>query len=112
MRRYYDTVDTEGATAVASLFSEDAVYRRPGYAPMVGRPALLRFYESERVIEDGRHRLTQVVTGADPTQVAVAGRFIGRLKNGSQVDLGFADFFTLRDSLIAARVTFFDSPAV
>lgn len=112
VRRYYDTVDTKDATAVVSLFSEDATYRRPGYPLMVGRPALLRFYESDRVIEEGRHRLTRVVAGADPTQVAVTGCFVGRLKDGSQVGLGFADFFTIRASLIVTRATFFDSPAV
>ncbi|MCR1783811.1 nuclear transport factor 2 family protein [Nocardioides carbamazepini] len=112
VRLYYHTVDTADAAAVVSLFSEEAAYRRPGYPPMVGRQALLQFYGSDRVIEAGQHRIAQVVSGSDPTQVAVAGRFTGRLKDGSQVDLGFADFFTVRDSLIVARATFFDSPAV
>ena len=112
VRLYYDTVDTEDATAVVTLFSDDAVYRRPGYAPMIGRRALLQFYGSDRVINKGRHRLTHVVAGSDPTHVAVSGCFVGRLKDGSPVDVGFADFFTVRDSLIVERATFFDSPAV
>lgn len=111
IRCYYRTVDSADPTAVVTLFSEDAVYRRPGYQPMVGRESLLRFYGGERVIAAGRHVITRILS--DGTfQVAVEGRFSGRLKNGSDVDLGFADFFTVRDELIVERITYFDTPAV
>ncbi|WP_116952014.1 nuclear transport factor 2 family protein [Jiangella endophytica] len=108
---YYETVDSEDPTAVVDLFSEDAVYRRPGYQPMVGRAALLRFYGGERVIAAGRHVITRIVLDG-PAHVAVEGRFIGHLKDGSRVDLGFADFFTLHDTLIVERATYFEASAV
>lgn len=111
MRSYYEAVDSEDPTDVVHLFSEDAVYRRPGYQPIVGHAALLRFYGGERVIAAGRHVITRIVDDGS-AHVAVEGRFTGSLKDGSQVDLGFADFFTLRDSLIVERATYFASPAV
>lgn len=111
VRLYYETVDSADPTAVVELFAEDAVYRRPGYEPMVGRAALLRFYGGRRVIAAGRHVITRIVSDG-PAHVAVEGRFVGRLKDGSRVDLGFADFFTLRDTLIVERTTYFAASAV
>ena len=111
VRRYYETVDTKDSGAVVDLFAPDAVYHRPGYQPMVGREALHRFYAGERVIACGRHVITQILT-AGPGRLAVEGRFTGKLKDGTDVELGFADFFLLRSTLIAERTTYFAVSAV
>lgn len=111
VRNYYATVDSAQPIGVVELFTEDAVYRRPGYQPMRGRQALREFYGGERVIASGRHTITRIFDdGAD--QVAVEGRFTGQLRDGSQVDLGFADVFILRGSLITERTTYFEAPLV
>jgi ketosteroid isomerase-like protein len=44
--------------------------------------------------------------------IAVAGTFTGTIVGDRNVSQGFADFFTVRDGLILARQTYFDSPAV
>lgn len=111
IRRYYETVDGPDPLAVVDLFTPDAAYRRPGYPPMVGHDALRRFYGGERVIVEGRHTIERLIC-PDQTTAAVAGRFDGRLNDGRDVSIGFADFFTLRDELIAERATYFDTPAV
>ena len=111
VRRYYETVDSGESDAVVELFTHDAVYHRPGYQPMVGREALHRFYSGQRVIAHGRHMITHIFP-AGSAHVAVEGRFTGRLKDGTDVDLGFADFFTLRRTLIATRTTYFAVAAV
>ncbi|MER6916010.1 nuclear transport factor 2 family protein [Streptomyces sp. NPDC000594] len=111
VRDYYRQVDAGNIRGLVDLFAPDAQYLRPGYEPIVGHDGLERFYTEERVIESGLHSLDQLIA-AGPN-VAVQGEFRGRLKNGRDAALRFADFFTLTDSgLIAGRQTFFDSPLV
>lgn len=111
VRRYYECVDTGNVGGLLELFAPDAVYHRPGYSPMKGRAAMAEFYQGQRVIESGRHTLSQVT--ADGDGVAVHGEFAGVLKDGRQVSLRFADFFTLADDgLFARRDTFFFAPMV
>lgn len=111
VRRYYQTVDSPTPAAVVDLFAGDAVYRRPGYEPIIGREALLAFYEGERVIAEGNHEIVGVLVDG-PARAAVEGHFSGRLRDGSSVTLGFADFFTVRKGVIVDRNTYFDTPAV
>jgi ketosteroid isomerase-like protein len=111
VRRYYETVDADAVEELVALFAAAAVYRRPGYEPLVGRPAIERFYRDQRVIESGGHTLTHVI--ADGAAVAVHGEFAGVLKDGKRVALRFADFFEFdAQGLFARRDTFFFTPAV
>ena len=111
VRRYYDLVDAADVEGVLDCFADDGVYHRPGYAPMVGTEALRAFYGGERVIADGRHELDELVV--DGHKVAVHGRFVGTLKDGSAAQVGFADFWVLDEQDRAlTRHSFFDSPAV
>ncbi|WP_068265921.1 nuclear transport factor 2 family protein [Janibacter limosus] len=111
VRRYYDLVDAADVEGVLDCFADDAVYHRPGYAPMIGRDALGAFYGGERVIADGRHELDEMVV--DGRRVAVHGRFVGTLKDGSAAQVGFADFWVLDEQGRArTRHSFFDTPAV
>lgn len=111
VRRYYELVDAGDIDGVVGCFTQDAVYHRPGYAPMAGREALTAFYGGERVIADGRHTLDVLLV--DGSQVAVHGRFIGTLKDGSAATVGFADFWVLdKEGRATTRHSFFDTPAV
>lgn len=111
VRRYYELVDEGDITALVQLFSADAVYERPGYAPIHGRAELDRFYRETRVIESGRHTLVTVLRDGDG--VAVQGEFAGTLKSGSVVRLRFADFFELTPAgLFSRRETYFFQPMV
>ena len=110
VRRYYRTVDTMGAEATVALFTEDAVYRRPGYEVIRGREALAHFYGGERVIAEGRHTLEEVLV--DGEHAAVRGQFRGVLHSGAEVDVCFADFLRYEGELIADRTTYFYEPSV
>ena len=110
-RGYYDAVDRGDNAAVLDWFSDDAVYHRPGYAPMEGRAALDQFYGGERVIESGAHRIDQLLV--DGSSASVRGVFTGKLKDGSQVTVGFADFIDYdADGRAHERRSYFDRPAV
>ena len=108
--RYYTTVDSAGPEQTVALFTADAVYRRPGYAAMEGHRALEEFYGSQRVIAGGRHTIESVVV--DGANAAIRGRFDGVLRDGEEVEVGFADFMRFEDGLIADRTTYFFKPAV
>jgi ketosteroid isomerase-like protein len=110
LREYYRLVDADDVHGLLALFADDAVYNRPGYPTMRGRADLTRFYSGERVIARGRHTLDRVVT-SNP-QVAVTGSFEGVLKDGTRVELRFADFFVFDGGRIARRDTFFFAPMV
>lgn len=110
-RHYYASVDAGDVEAVLDWFAPDATYHRPGYEPMVGRRALADFYGGERVIESGSHTLEAVVV--DGSSAAVRGRFTGRLKDGSDASVGFADFIDYdADGRARERHSYFEVPAV
>lgn len=110
VREYYRAVDANDVDGLLGLFSDDCVYERPGYAPLVGKPALAAFYATDRVIESGRHELTNVVAQQD--SVAVEGRFVGQLKNGTAVEVRFADFFRTSGDVFVSRQTYFFEASV
>ncbi|GAA5162780.1 nuclear transport factor 2 family protein [Ornithinimicrobium tianjinense] len=110
-RHYYERVDAGDLEGVLAWFADDAVYHRPGYAPMAGRAALADFYGGERVIVSGAHDVEEVVGDGD--HVAVRGVFTGTLKDGSSVEVGFADFIRYDEHARAVeRRTYFAQPAV
>jgi ketosteroid isomerase-like protein/uncharacterized protein YciI len=110
VRTYYSTVDTAGPEDVVALFAPEAVYRRPGYDDFRGRPALLEFYASHRVIAHGAHAVASLLVSGD--SVAVEGNFEGTLRSGAEARLRFADFFRVADGLIVERNTYFSAPLV
>jgi ketosteroid isomerase-like protein len=108
--RYYGRVDANDVDGILELFTSDAVYRRPGYPPMLGSAALEEFYRSQRVIRSGRHTITAVIRSGDA--VAVQGTFAGLLNDGSTAELEFADFYRLKDGMFTERTTYFYVPLV
>ncbi|MFE9363417.1 nuclear transport factor 2 family protein [Streptomyces sp. NPDC006978] len=111
VRRYYALVDDGDVQAVVGLFADHAVYERPGYAPIVGWDGLDAFYRGQRVIDSGSHTVLKLVVSS--LDAAVEGEFRGRLKDGREVDLRFADFFRLNgELLIEMRNTYFFAPLV
>ncbi|MFJ9770756.1 nuclear transport factor 2 family protein [Kitasatospora sp. NPDC101157] len=109
--RIYELIDTGDTAGLAALFTEDSVYHRPGYPPLVGRGRIEHFYNHERVIRDGHHTLDRVLVTEDG--LAVHGGFRGTLRDGSQAAHRFAEFFELTaDGLISRRDTFFFVPLV
>ncbi|WP_406150576.1 nuclear transport factor 2 family protein [Streptomyces sp. NBC_01012] len=111
IHRYYALVDDGDVQGVVGLFARRAVYERPGYDPIVGRDGLDAFYRGQRVIDRGCHTVVKLVVGAH--DAAVEGGFRGTLKDGSEVELRFADFFRLDDDLLfEVRNTYFFSPMV
>lgn len=107
---YYRLVDAQAFDEMLELFADDAVYARPGYEPLRGKPAIAEFYRGARVIASGRHTLANVLIDGD--RAAVEGSLRGTLRDGRDVEVRFADFFSLRDGLFATRDTYFFAASV
>jgi steroid delta-isomerase len=108
---YYRMVDAGDFDGLLNLFTNDAVYCRPGYPTLKGRADLSRFYREQRVIKQGRHTISRAVVRHP--QVAVQGEFDGVLDSNQRVSLRFADFFVLEeDGRFSRRDTFFFVPLV
>lgn len=109
-RHYFGLIDEGKLRESVDLFAPGAEYRRPGHDPFVGRDAIAHFYCDLRPIREGAHRLTTVLQSGD--EVAVAGEFHGRMNDGSDIHLKFADFFRVGQDGFDRRETFFFAPLV
>lgn len=109
VRSYYRAVDDDDIATLLDVFDDDAVYLRPGYAPIRGRRELDEFYRRVRVISSGRHHIDSI-TATDDTAVA-CGRFIGRSRSGDDLAADFADLF-VGGARVRFRRTYFFAPLV
>jgi ketosteroid isomerase-like protein len=110
VNRLFGCIDSCDWQALADLLHDEAIYERPGYAPFVGKPAIMDFYLTKRIISRGRHVVEKVLS--DGADIACWGSFSGCGKDGSNLGARFADVYHIRDGRIDLRRTFFDSPAV
>ena len=105
----FRAVDASDWDTVARSFHPDLVYDRPGYAPIEGRDQNLRFYREVRTIR-GEHRFEGFAI--EPDAGACWGRFVGITKDGTPVDLQFADCYRFKDGLLWRRKSYFHVPLV
>jgi ketosteroid isomerase-like protein len=110
LQRLFATVDRGSWAEMAQLYTDDAVYHRPGFTPVIGRAGIVDFYERLRPIASGRHDLERVLIA--PDQGFCWGTFVGTLRTGEAVTESFADWYAFGDNRIAERRTFFFRPAI
>jgi ketosteroid isomerase-like protein len=106
----FASIDGRRWEELRDRFSPDAAYERPGYEPLVGLDAILDFYANVRVIVAGSHHLTRIVV--EDGGGACWGRFVGKHRNGSDIDERFADVYTTENGKIKTRTSYFFRPAV
>jgi ketosteroid isomerase-like protein len=106
----FQAIDAREFDLLRDICHPDVVYERPGYEAFTGIDRLLKFYREERVIASGDHLLTAVVV--DDAYGACWGRFVGAHRNGSPLDVEFADTYEIKDGKIRRRKSFFFQPSV
>jgi ketosteroid isomerase-like protein len=104
-RDYYDHVDAGRLPELLVLFHDEIVYQRGRDVVIRGKRALARFYRQDRIIASGRHELECVAVTGD--WIAVRGRAHGRLRDGADFSVDFADFHRIRAGKIWRRYTYF-----
>jgi len=110
VRELFKSIDDQDWSSLSGFLHDEAVYERPGYAPFVGKAAILHFYLSARIVASGCHVVERVL--GDGKDIACWGSFTGMGRDGRSLKAGFADVYRLRDGRIDMRRTFFDSPAI
>ena len=110
VERLFEAVDRCAWEALPRFFCPEIVYERPGYAPLVGLAQVLHFYREVRVIASGAHRLHHIL--ADGERAVCWGEFRGRRKDGTPVEVRFADAYAFSNGKIRTRCTYFFQPAV
>jgi len=106
----FELIDRADWPGLGTLFCDDVVYERPGYSPFAGRDRVLQFYRHERIIARGTHVLERTVFGDG--QGACWGRFTGTTKDGTAIEVRFAEVYRLEDARVKHRTTYFYWPAV
>lgn len=106
----FRAVDTSDWNTMLRLFHPDIVYERPGYEPFRGAERVMQFYQYERVLASGEHRLDHIIFEGD--EGACWGRFVGSKKDGSRVDEMFADVYSFQGAQIKTRRSYFFRPAI
>ncbi|MEO8448796.1 MAG: nuclear transport factor 2 family protein [Gemmatimonadota bacterium] len=108
VRGMFKAIDENQFDHLEQFFHKDIIYERPGYEPLIGLPAVMHFYREVRVLASGRHGFDAIVI--DGEQGACWGRWVGIKKDGTLVDLEFADCYTFAKGKLKHRKSFFFTP--
>lgn len=106
----FTRIDRQDWQTLAEIFSEDVTYERPGYNLLIGRDRVLQFYREERVVGSGVHELHHIII--DGEIGACCGQFTGVHKDGSPIDIRFADVYQFEQRRIKRRTSYFFRAAV
>jgi ketosteroid isomerase-like protein len=93
----------------SDFLHDEAIYGRPGYEPFVGKPAIVDFCLTKRIVSLGQYCVEKVLS--EGANITCSGSFSGVAKDGRNLSMRFADVHRIRDG-IDLRWTFFDSPVV
>jgi ketosteroid isomerase-like protein len=108
IEQMFAAVDACDWGALQRFYHPACRYERPGFAAIEGLAGLLRFYEVERPIRAGLHRVDEVLEDRDGA--CAFGGFDGHLRTGAAISLNFADRYVFDGEAIRARTTYFYAP--
>ncbi|MFC6617423.1 nuclear transport factor 2 family protein [Deinococcus radiophilus] len=64
IERLFGVIDGARFDELGQVFAQEAVYERPGYAPLRGLERIGEFYRHERIIGAGQHHVAAVTYSA------------------------------------------------
>lgn len=110
--RYFDCLNNERWSEIATLFAEDAELRAAGQDPRFGRASCARYFE-EAISAYPEHVDEPVLVRVGEGRVTVDVEFVGRIKNGQELRFRATDVFDIDDrGLITRLASWFDSHRV
>ena len=108
IEKMFAAVDACDWPGLQGFYHPACRYERPGFEAIEGLERLLRFYEVDRPIRSGLHRVDEVLE--DRNGACAFGSFDGRLRTGEAISLNFADRYVFDGEVIRARTTYFYAP--
>lgn len=119
IKTYYKQVDQNNFNDVLERFADSAVYERQGWASLIGKNAITRFFKRDRTLR-GKHSLTAIYANQYPSQFVkwLSGKtvYAEGLFDGTQgqkpVHLKFQDFWVFRpkDNRVIFRKSWIQFP--
>ena len=106
--KLFDALDKNDLTGILALFTDDAVYERPGKPIIRGRDALVHFYEHERVVAAGKHTIEEIIEG--PVLTVTVGFYDGAGGDGAPLYMKFVDVYQFTGEKIHERRSYFLAP--
>ena len=103
--KMFEIIDDRAWHSLPSVFHAKARYERPGYEPFVGINRLLDFYRFERSVLFGTHFIKRVIM--DENYGASWGRFTGRTRRHTHIDVLFSEVYEFEKKKIKMRRTYF-----
>ena len=104
----FTAIDTEDWDSLAKLLHPETIYEVSGFPRMMGKKAVLDYYENQRPIVYGNHIVEKIVLNENGG--VFMGLFEGEKKDGSKIKLLFADDMELEDFRITKRRVYFCQP--
>jgi ketosteroid isomerase-like protein len=109
MQALLAAIDAADWDKLHGMLHERSRYEVPGQPPFEGRDAVMHYYRALRPIASGRHDVESIVVDGD--RAVCCGRFRGERRDGSRIDLSFADVVLFAAGLILTRRVYFHEPA-
>jgi len=104
---YFRLVDQGRLDEMYGMYTDDIFYKRAGTEPIIGKAALIAFFQGPRGIDRIRHEMK--VVAADGNCVAVEGRAQATLLSGGSFDRQIAEFFWFEGDRISRRHGYVDA---
>ncbi|MCV6603061.1 MAG: nuclear transport factor 2 family protein [Cohaesibacter sp.] len=106
----FEAIDCNCWDALEQILAPDVVYERPGYAPLVGRDAVMNFYRHIRIIKSGIHKVQGFARQGKI--LSYYGNFKGISQSDEPLNVDFCDICKLDGDHLYYRKTFFHIAAV
>jgi ketosteroid isomerase-like protein len=104
---YFRLVDQGRLDEMYDMYTDDIVYKRAGVEPIIGKAALIAFFQGPRGIDRIRHEMK--VVAVEGNCVVVEGRAQATLLSGGSFDRQIAEFFWFEGDRIARRHGYVDA---
>jgi len=104
---YFRLVDQARLDEMYDMYTDDIFYKRAGTEPIIGKAALIAFFQGPRGVASIRHDMK--VVAAEGNCVAVEGRAQATLLAGGDFDRQIAEFFWFDGDRISRRHGYVDA---
>ena len=105
IRALYQAIELGNFDVLGECFHEQAVYRRPGGAPIVSRARIIDYYRRDRAVATSRILVETIVSQG--AHAVAMGLVEGRGREGEPVHEQFADVYEFAEGAVTRRTTYF-----
>jgi ketosteroid isomerase-like protein len=110
MRLLLRSIDSKDWGVVEALLHPATEYDVSGFVPFRGRDAVMNYYRNVRPVAQGEHIIESMMVDGDSG--VCWGRFSGKLRDGEEISVWFADVMQFENRKIRKRRVYYCEPKV